>query len=73
MPNDIFYFLQSDWLQQRTAFYDISTSLKVIFQRQTEEQRQFSNSKHYPKIESFSILSTPKFVKFSELTLTPVF
>jgi hypothetical protein len=23
MPSDIFYFLQSDWLQQLAAFYDI--------------------------------------------------
>jgi hypothetical protein len=25
MPRDIFDFLQSDWLQQRAAFYDILT------------------------------------------------
>jgi hypothetical protein len=27
MPSDIFDFLQSDWLQQRAAFYDILTAV----------------------------------------------
>jgi hypothetical protein len=31
MPSDIFYFLQSDWLQQRAAFYDILTVIQELF------------------------------------------
>ncbi len=31
MPSDIFYFLQSDWLQQRAAFYDILTVVQKCY------------------------------------------
>ena len=30
MPNDIFYFLQSDWLLQRAAFSDILTVVQML-------------------------------------------
>ena len=31
MPSDIFDFLQSDWLQQRAAFYDILTVVQKSY------------------------------------------
>jgi hypothetical protein len=62
-----FYFLQSDWLQQRAAFYDILTVVqKSYFFAKTEEWRQFSNSKHYPKSLKIHPIDI-KIVKYSEL------
>jgi hypothetical protein len=50
MPCDIFDFLQSDWLQQRAAFYAILTVVqKSYFLAINRGVKQFSNSKHYPK------------------------
>ena len=31
MRSDVFYFLQSDWLQQRAAFYDILTVVQKCY------------------------------------------
>ena len=38
MPSDIFYFLQSDWLQQRAAFYDILTVVQKCYFLKTNQR-----------------------------------
>ena len=38
MLSDIFYFLQSDWLQQRAAFYDILTVVQKCYFLKTINQ-----------------------------------
>jgi hypothetical protein len=51
--------MQSDWLQERAAFYDILTVVqKSYFLRQTEQRRQFSNSKHYPESLKIEAIDT---------------
>jgi hypothetical protein len=57
MPGDIFDFLQSDWLQQRAAFYDVLTvvqksyflvtnrGVKAIFKLKTLPKK-FKNSSY---------------------------
>ena len=37
MPSDILYFLQSDWLQQRAAFYDILTVVQKCYFLKTNQ------------------------------------
>jgi hypothetical protein len=54
----IFFFVQSDWLQEREAFYDILTVVQKSYFY--EERRQFSKSKHYPKNRK----SCPKKIPF---------
>ena len=37
MPVVFFYFLQSDWLQQRAAFYDILTVVQKCYFFKTDQ------------------------------------
>ena len=64
-----FYFLQSDWLQQRAAFYDILTawSKRVIFSDKPRSEDNFQTQNTTQKIEN-STLPILKIIKYSELT-----
>jgi hypothetical protein len=69
MPSDIFYFLQSDWLQQRAAFYDISTVVQksYFFSNKPRSEDNFQTQNATQKVKK-STLSILKIVTYSELT-----
>jgi hypothetical protein len=68
MPSDIFDFLQSDWLQQRAAFYDILTVVqKSYFLTTNRGEKTIFKLKTLPKKFKKSTLSILKIVKYSEL------
>jgi hypothetical protein len=72
MPSDSFLvFLQSDWLQQRAAFYDILTVVQKSYFLATNQKKRGVKTifklKILPKKFKKSTLSILKTVKYSEL------
>ena len=63
-----FYFLQSDWLQERAAFYDILTVVqKNIFSDKQRSKDNFQTQNTTRKIEKSALLIL-NIVRYSEFT-----
>jgi hypothetical protein len=72
MPSDIFDFLQSDWLQQRAAFYDILTVVQkcYFFSDKPRSEDNFQTQNTTQK-STLSILKTVKYSELASVDLLP--